>query len=517
MVLPVTNPTKSYWIEAAESELRDFRSSEELPQETDVVIVGSGYAGASTAYWIHKSTEKQAVQPRMVLLEARNICGAATGRNGGQLRPHAYSRYVPWKERFGADGAMELIRHEMAHLEAFKDLADEEGFAEEACLKFGETFDAAMTDEAWTRLKGCLDAMKADHGEDDEIVKLCRVIEDSGEATAFTQMKNTLAAIVHPAGQIWPYKFVHALLRIVMKAGNLNLQAHTPAQRVSDRDADGWITVTTDRGEIRAKAVVHTTNRWASHLLPEFEKLILGDRATLAAIKAPEGFIKHTGAQHWDASVNNYHLQLPPPYNAIILGGGRQFLCHRPEDSFPNDEEDKQISGIADFFQTWPASDVVGWEGPDPAELCKDVNEGGCWTGIETTSIDSFPFVGPVPNRNGHFIAAGFVGHGMPRILLSTAHITPLILASLHLEHKMPATTAKFPPLPTPFHATPERLQHLIETASVEAKVQAYRKSCEASAQKPFCNDERSRKALRLLLQSGDSAIDLDKSVCLYV
>lgn len=102
----------------------------------------------------------------------------------------------------------------------------------------------------------------------------------------------------------WPYKFVHAILRIVLKTGNVNLQAHTPAQSISERDSDGWIKIVTDRGEFRARTVIHTTNRWASHLLPEFSKLILGDRATLAAIKAPEGFIKHTGAQHWDASVN---------------------------------------------------------------------------------------------------------------------------------------------------------------------------------------------------------------------
>jgi hypothetical protein len=57
MVLPVADPTKSYWIEAAESPLRNFRSSELLPEETDVAIVGSGYAGTSTAYWIHKVCE----------------------------------------------------------------------------------------------------------------------------------------------------------------------------------------------------------------------------------------------------------------------------------------------------------------------------------------------------------------------------------------------------------------------------------------------------------------------------
>jgi glycine/D-amino acid oxidase-like deaminating enzyme len=97
---------------------------------------------------------------------------------------------------------------------------------------------------------------------------------------------------------------VHALLRIVLQKGNLNLQAHTPVIDVSARDAEGWITVKTERGTIRAKTVVHTTNRWASHLLPEFGNLILPDRGTIAAIKAPPGFIKRTGAQHWDAVVN---------------------------------------------------------------------------------------------------------------------------------------------------------------------------------------------------------------------
>jgi hypothetical protein len=54
MVLPIENPSKSYWIEAAESPLRNFRSSDSLPEQTDVVIIGSGYAGAATSYWIHK-------------------------------------------------------------------------------------------------------------------------------------------------------------------------------------------------------------------------------------------------------------------------------------------------------------------------------------------------------------------------------------------------------------------------------------------------------------------------------
>lgn len=200
----------------------------------------------------------------------------------------------------------------------------------------------------------------------------------------------------------------------------------------------------------------------------------------------------------------NYHLQLPPPYNTIIFGGGRQFLVHRPDACFPNDEEDKQVDGFADFCHTWPASDVKGWPDGTRAAFSKDADLGGVWTGIETTTIDSFPFVGPVPGREGHFIAAGFVGHGMPRILGSTAHITPLILDWLEFKnHHLPCMADVFPPLPAPFLATAERVERLVKSADVSAKVEAFRKSCQESAAKAFCNDARSRP-VKSALQKND-------------
>lgn len=109
---------------------------------------------------------------------------------------------------------MHLIRHEHAHLAAFKDLCDAEGITEEVCLKLGETFDAAMTDEAWSRLSHALDEIRKDHGDDHEIVKLCRKIEDQAEAEEVTQMKGALKAIVHPTGQMYslllpPFPLIH--------------------------------------------------------------------------------------------------------------------------------------------------------------------------------------------------------------------------------------------------------------------------------------------------------------------
>jgi len=180
-----------------------------------------------------------------------------------------------------------------------------------------------------------------------------------------------------------------------------------------------------------------------------------------------------------------------------------------------NDEEDKHVAGVADFFKSWPASDVTAWPGSSCAELGKEDHEGGCWTGgtpdpkptkpspklhqliasvVETWSADAFPFVGPVPNRPGHYIAAGFAGHGMPRILLSAAHITPLVLESLGVDYRAPLLVASYPPLPRPFHATPERIERLQDT-NTAAMVACCKQRCAASAEKPFCNIARTMMA----------------------
>ncbi|WVQ86207.1 hypothetical protein IAT38_008375 [Cryptococcus sp. DSM 104549] len=484
MVLPVTNPTKSFWIEGADSPLRDLRTTPDLPDEVDVVIVGSGYTGASAAYWLQKFAG-DGKSPSTLILEARDICGGATGRNGGQLRPHYYDHYPLWAARFGPVVAQHLIKHEVAHLDAFKQLLEDEGIADEVSFKLGKTFDAAMTEEAWTYIRGAYEQMKAELGEDAEFIRDVRLIDDAGEAEEYTQMKGCLGAATHPTGQVWPYKFVHALLRIVSERGPVNIQANTPVLSVSEKGADGRVTVHTDRGDVRTKAVIHATNRWASHLLPEFENLIFPSRGTLAAIKAPEGFIKHTGAQWWDTVVYSYHLQLPPPYNTIILGGAKRITVHKPEEFVNNDREDKQFEGVPKFSAEWPANDVVGWAGEGLAELEKGDDEGGVWTGIMSSSIDAFPFVGPVPSKSGHYVAAGFTGHGMPRILGSTAHLIPTILSDLGIPHTTPNVAATFPQLPEPFAVTAERVAKYQEV-DAEAKLKAAREESLESSKKAF-------------------------------
>jgi monoamine oxidase len=75
---PVPNSTLSFW-RTQPHEFDNYRSTEGLPEECDIVIIGAGYAGASVAYHL---LEDNPSPPSIVILEAREACSGATGRNG---------------------------------------------------------------------------------------------------------------------------------------------------------------------------------------------------------------------------------------------------------------------------------------------------------------------------------------------------------------------------------------------------------------------------------------------------
>ena len=85
--LPRANPTISYWQDPPDAEIADWKSVTALPGEeevVDTVIVGSGISGACVAWGLLSSSSLSAGQEngKVVMLEARQACSGATGRNG---------------------------------------------------------------------------------------------------------------------------------------------------------------------------------------------------------------------------------------------------------------------------------------------------------------------------------------------------------------------------------------------------------------------------------------------------
>jgi cation diffusion facilitator CzcD-associated flavoprotein CzcO len=77
-LFPLSNSTSPF----SRTELHELdsrRSSPELPSKYDILIIGAGYAGITTA--IHLFDDKD-FEKSVVLLEVRRACSGVTARNG---------------------------------------------------------------------------------------------------------------------------------------------------------------------------------------------------------------------------------------------------------------------------------------------------------------------------------------------------------------------------------------------------------------------------------------------------
>ena len=76
--LPTPNPTKSFWHREPSGVLLGHRTTESLPVNADIVIIGSGISGACAAHYLHQDVQGRNLH--VVMLEAREACWGATGR-----------------------------------------------------------------------------------------------------------------------------------------------------------------------------------------------------------------------------------------------------------------------------------------------------------------------------------------------------------------------------------------------------------------------------------------------------
>jgi hypothetical protein len=79
---PVADAVPSYWRKAV-GPIDTHRSTQNLDAHADIVIIGAGYVGASIVHHIiEESARCDRPIPSILILEAREACSGATGRNG---------------------------------------------------------------------------------------------------------------------------------------------------------------------------------------------------------------------------------------------------------------------------------------------------------------------------------------------------------------------------------------------------------------------------------------------------
>lgn len=390
MFPPIANERFSLWTEE-KSKYADWNKHAKLPETADYVIVGSGFAGISLAYHLSQET-----QDSVVVLEAREFCSGASGRNGGHLAPN----YMPHGE------------FERRNYNAVFSLIAENG------IDCWTTHDKHAI--GWAVLDSPEQVSRARQELAKHAVPGVVKLWSAQEAQRHLRLNRPIhgALSIH-SSPINPYRLVHWLAdRALNCRSNVNLYTHAKVGHVDSRTVGGPVAVETDRGTIRAtKKVILATNGYTSFIrgLDSRVEGIVPARGQLARFEVDKPLLPLNEDGRISVGWGDEYIAVVP-YNgkySYMIGGLRQSVPNGElnvvDDSTVNPEISKHLRNFAreTFNITSP-----------PVEE---------WTGIMGFSPN--PLVGPLSQNT--YVCAGFDGHGMSRIFLSAkATISHIISGS---------------------------------------------------------------------------------------
>ncbi|KAK4504371.1 hypothetical protein PRZ48_005287 [Zasmidium cellare] len=432
---PVTNATVPYW-RTELHHLDEFRSTEELPEECDIAIIGAGMSGVSIAYNLLQLYGNEA-KPSIALLEARQVCSGATGRNGGHAKLGNASQRKLIKEQ-GAQAADAYADFISDLMHGLKTVVEKEKLDCE--FEVRRTFDVFLDEN---------DAKEVSDLYHDSVAKGHRWTRDRDMVLAdrveqVTSIKGAKGALSGPACSLWPYKFVTQLLERIID--DVNLQTNTLVEAVSTESGSGRYLVKTPRGTLRAKKIIYASNGYTGGVLPSYKNKIVPYRGTAShLVPSPtpvSPHLSHTYNIVYGQKGTDYLN--PRPDGSIVVGGANYRYKEHRDLWFNNWDDSQLIPNTESHFDGLMQRNFKGWE-TSGAFLER------YWTGIMGCTVDGKPHIGRVPGQDGEqYVHAGFNGGGMTMIWSCSIGLARMVKEGISFGETG---------LPEMFEATAERLK----------------------------------------------------------
>ena len=441
--LPRPNPTVSYWQDPP-SHLAKQRTTPELPDTIDVLIIGSGITGASLAYNILNVPHP----PSVLMLEARTACSGATGRNGGHTKCASYREFLENMRDLGEREAAKIVRFQYNTMRSVHAFAREHGI--ECDSWQGDTVDIFYDRDQWGKATKAVAEIKRVLGEHDPASRYTFHNATKTEQTFLAQ--HSLGSLQYESGSLSAYKFTIGVLGLALGKG-LNLQTETPALKIMKDEGSGWI-VQTSRGNVRAMKLLLATNGYTAQLCPALQGVIVPLRGHMTGQRPGSGLPQEgLGVTYSFIYGNGYEYMISRPPGSIfagdiMIGGG---ATKAPDEGLLEWGEANDTV-IDDFILKYVVSCTETYFGSNWGEDDPDGRLRKAWTGIMGYSADGFPLVGQIPGENGLYIAASFQGNGM----VLCFQVARALVAIMNEEHENELDQW----LPKAFRMTSDRTEH---------------------------------------------------------
>ena len=387
-------------------------------RDADVAIVGAGFTGLWTAYYLARADPTL----RIVVLE-REVAGfGASGRNGGWCSA-LFPASMDWlASRYGRGAA--LAQHR-----AMQDTVDEVGAAaaregiECSWVKGGTVVLARTPVQLERARREVAGARRWGLGSDDlELLGADEAHERLGASDVLGATYTPHCAAIHPA------RLVRGLARAVERLG-VTVHESTPVQRIEPG------VVTTSRGRVRAGVVVRATEGYTTGL-PGLRRVLAPVYSLMIATEPlPDDMWRRIGLRRRETFSDHRHLIVYGQRTADgrLAFGGRGAPYHfgsrvRPE----HDREPDTFAALRRVLvemlpEVTDAAVTHTWGGPlgIPRDWCASVGldrrTGLAWAGgyvgdgVATTNLAGRTLADLVLERSTELTALPWAGHRSPR------------------------------------------------------------------------------------------------------
>jgi glycine/D-amino acid oxidase-like deaminating enzyme len=347
----------------------------------------------------------------VIVLEAREFCSGATGRNAGHCKPGQWRHFARFEQAYGKEQAIKILDNEN---ETWKDLVSYVREHDVDCdLWVGDTFDIPLDDEVAKIEKAVFERYQDAGGNTGHI----KVTHNPFEAAKISRVKSAKACYAWPASTLQPWKLTAHIMRSNLECG-ANLQTNTIAQWVSAGPMGGrnWV-IHTDRGDIACNTVVYATNAYSAAIEPSLTGIITPKPHICNMVIPPRSLCGSKAIQHSSNVLlpNGAVYSINPRSSsdgAMMFGGSNpgqkqfdEWVERHPENCI--NDGFARLENITKYVQDFVEKELEGW---NDAKMGPGEGFEYSWSGIEGISVDGVPFVGEIPGKPGQWVCAGYQG-----------------------------------------------------------------------------------------------------------
>ena len=385
---------------------------------SDVVIVGGGFTGLWTAYFLTEAAPDLGV----VILE-QDICGSGpTGRNGG-FASGWWDELHGLVTLYGPEAAVRACRAVGASIDAIGEFCERHGV------------------DAWYRKAGYMYAVTAGAHEQicEEMVALAREVGAPDELRGLTadEVRARCAspafrggAFMRDGASVQPAVLARGLRRVLLERG-VRIHEGTTVTAVDGGDRP---LARTPGGSVRAGKAVLAVNAWATTWPQLGRRLVAWSSYIVLTAPAPERLaeVGWTGGELITDFRTSLRYFRTTRDGRIAFGGGGGRARRTIDDAFTNDT--RAVTEAAQGFRLMFPSFA-------------DVPIEDAWGGPIDVSPTHLPTFGRL-KRTNLFYALGYTGNGVAPTHVAGQALADLVLGRYTDVTRLPMVNARAPQFP---------------------------------------------------------------------